>query len=327
MTRTALAIAAALLAALPFFGSAAEACISCRVCPAARGRCPAEVAERRTQRATTRKAQHEASQPREKKSRVTGDGEAREGSQGRAGAGGRKGRQNRESRDGDAERRGRELVLRPRHRRSTRRCRQDAGAGQPGRRAFDHRHRGPQGERRRSRGGQRRGQRRAGVESAGLLALLPDSGTDDQGPLRVASVPFQPAGDVEVADLGLEFAEREQPEAGHRAGRRTAARHDVLGKDHRRHGRDVGAIAAAGDEVPGARARGAVRSRPMTRTNMPPVSLPNADSRRFMASIGAASGARLRTMPARAGHDAAHSPRWNRPTSRPAEKRTVDSSG
>ena len=72
LTRTALAIAAALLAALPFFGSAAEACISCEYVPppavAAQQKSPS--VERSAPRRERRK--HEASEPREKKkSRVT----------------------------------------------------------------------------------------------------------------------------------------------------------------------------------------------------------------------------------------------------------------
>jgi outer membrane biosynthesis protein TonB len=71
LTRTALAIAAALLAALPFFGSAAEACISCEYVPP-----PAIAAQQKSpsvERSAPRRERHrEASEPRERtKSRVT----------------------------------------------------------------------------------------------------------------------------------------------------------------------------------------------------------------------------------------------------------------
>jgi outer membrane biosynthesis protein TonB len=70
LTRTALAIAAALLAALPFFGSAAEACISCEYVPP-----PALAAQQKSpsveRSAPRRERRREASEPRTKKSRVT----------------------------------------------------------------------------------------------------------------------------------------------------------------------------------------------------------------------------------------------------------------
>jgi hypothetical protein len=70
LTRIALAIAAALLAALPFFGSAAEACISCSYVPP-----PAAAAQQKSpsvERSAPRRERHrEASEPRAKKSRVT----------------------------------------------------------------------------------------------------------------------------------------------------------------------------------------------------------------------------------------------------------------
>lgn len=70
LTRTALAIAAALLAALPFFGSAAEACISCEYVPP-----PAIAAQQKSpsveRSAPRRERRREASEPRTTKSRVT----------------------------------------------------------------------------------------------------------------------------------------------------------------------------------------------------------------------------------------------------------------
>jgi hypothetical protein len=71
LTRTALAIAAALFAASPFFGSAAEACISCEYVspPAAAAQQKSPSVERSAPR---RERRREASEPREKtKSRVT----------------------------------------------------------------------------------------------------------------------------------------------------------------------------------------------------------------------------------------------------------------
>jgi hypothetical protein len=70
LPRIALAIAAALLAALPFFGSAAEACISCEYVPP-----PAVAAQQKSpsveRSAPRRERRREATEPRARKSRVT----------------------------------------------------------------------------------------------------------------------------------------------------------------------------------------------------------------------------------------------------------------
>ena len=118
------------------------------------------------------------------------------------------------------------------------------------------------------------------------------------------------------------------PKQGLAPGWRSLAGHEALGEDHRRHRRHVRAIAAPGDEVPGARARASRpdRGRRRARTCRPYRCRAPTGAALRRASA-AASAPRSRTS---AGARQATTPPTGRdgtaPTSRPAVKRAVESS-